>query len=99
MYLHQLCDSHKYLKYIHRAWLMQVAPYLQNLLNGWNELTCEKKKEGMYSLSEVLTHSFKRLENADNRSANPLVFYRWDLRWIVSQNKKTECHSELMTVK
>lgn len=58
-------------------------------------------KKGCYSLSEVLTNLQKNghVKCRHEILPNPLVFCRWDLLWTVSQNKKTERHSELMTVK
>lgn len=58
-------------------------------------------KKGWYSLSEGSTHRQKNgnVKCRHEILPNPLVFCRWDLLWTVSQNKKTECHSELMTVK
>lgn len=58
-------------------------------------------KKGDYSLSEVSTNVQKNgnIKRRHEILPNPLVFYRWELLWNVSQNKKTECHSELMTVK
>lgn len=58
-------------------------------------------KKGGYSLAEV-SANVKKNGNVKCRHEilpNPLVFYRWELLWTVSQNKKTERHSELMTVK
>lgn len=58
-------------------------------------------KKGCDSLSEVSTNVQKYVNGKGRHELlpNPLVFYQWDLLWTVSQNKKTECHSELMTVK
>jgi hypothetical protein len=54
-----------------------------------------KVKKDCDSLSEALTDVQK---NGDVKFRhkilpNPLVFYRVDLPWTVSQNKKTECNS------